>query len=157
MNGGRTPPCPRCAGERLVRHTVSTGGIAHQCPRCHGTQMALAVLRDRSDERLVPRLWAEANTDPRRGLACPLCQRTSLALVADGVELDLCRPCQSLWFDADELERFPIRSARTRQKTTVDTTRCQPPMKRSEQRSSDDGSVIEDVVDSVLDILSHWD
>lgn len=152
MTGRSTPLCPRCGNEPLVRHTVATGGIAHRCPRCHGTHMSLAVLRGRSGDTLVPRLWAEVGAHPRPGLACPLCRRTSAALMADGVELDLCRPCQSLWFDVNELERFPTRGAPTRRETVVDTTRRQPPTRKADP-DDDEDSVAKEVVDVVFDIL----
>lgn len=157
MSRNPLPQCPRCGDEPLVRHTVATGGIAHQCTKCHGTQMLLSVMRGRSGDTLVPRLWAEAGAHPRPGIACPLCRRSSFALMADGVELDLCRPCQSLWFDADELERFPIRGAPTRQQIVVDTTKRQPPNRRTEPTAENEGSVVDEVVDAVFDILTNWD
>lgn len=76
--------------------------------------------------------------------------------MADGVELDLCRPCQSLWFDADELERFPIRGEPTRQKTVVDTNKRQPPVRRSDSNTTDDDSVVGDVAQVVFDLLTNW-
>lgn len=74
-----------------------------------------------------------------------------------GVELDLCRPCQSLWFDADELDRFPLRGAPTRQEIAVDTTKRQPQTRRTDPGTEDEGSVAGEVVDAVLDILTNWD
>lgn len=76
--------------------------------------------------------------------------------MADGVELDLCRPCQSLWFDADELERFPVRGAPTRQKSVVDTTKRQAQSTRKDQDTSDEGSVAGDVIDVVFQALTSW-
>ena len=157
MTSRSTPLCPRCGSEPLVRHAVATGGIAHQCPRCHGTQRSLAVLRGRSGDALLPRLWAEANAHPRPGVACPLCRRSAIALMAEGMELDLCRPCQSLWFDADELERLPIRGAPTRRETVVDTTKRQSPSRRTGRDDDDEDSVMKDVVDAVFDVLTDWD
>ncbi|HEX3132947.1 MAG TPA: zf-TFIIB domain-containing protein [Planctomycetota bacterium] len=77
--------------------------------------MPLGVLSDRSDQNLVPRLWAAADAYPRPGIACAFCWQPSLSLVAHEVELDLCRSCRSLWFDAHELERLPIRGALNQQ------------------------------------------
>jgi Zn-finger nucleic acid-binding protein len=151
-----TPLCPRCGTERLVRHILATGGIVHQCPRCHGTQMSLAVLRGRNDDTLAPRLWAEVGTNPRPGIACPLCRRSSSALMTDGVELDLCRPCQSLWFDADELERFPVHGAPTRSKSVVDTSKQPATTRRSDPDTEDEGSVVVEVVDVLFQVLTSW-
>jgi Zn-finger nucleic acid-binding protein len=118
--------------------------------------MSLAVLRGRCDDTLVPRLWAEVGANPRPGIACPLCRRSSSALMADGVELDLCRPCQSLWFDADELERFPVRGAPTRSKSVVDTSKRQASTKRGDPATGDEGSVVVDVVDVLFQVLTSW-
>jgi Zn-finger nucleic acid-binding protein len=119
--------------------------------------MALAVLRGRSGDALVPRLWSEVGAHPRPGIACPLCRRSSSALMAHGVELDLCRPCQSLWFDADELDRFPVRGEATRLKTVVDTRKRQLSTARHDPDIGNDDSVVGDVVDAVFDILTNWD
>lgn len=118
--------------------------------------MSLAVLRGRSDDTLAARLWAEVGANPRPGIACPLCRRSSSALMADGVELDLCRPCQSLWFDADELERFPVHGALTRPKSAVDTTKRQAPTRRNDPDTEDEGSVVGDVVDVLFQVLTSW-
>jgi Zn-finger nucleic acid-binding protein len=119
--------------------------------------MLLSVVRSRSGDVLVPRLWSEAGANPRPGIACPLCRRSSFALVTHGVELDLCRACQSLWFDADKLHHFPIRGAPTRQQIVVDTTKHQPPNRRTDPTTEDEGSVVGEVVDAVFDILTNWD
>ena len=162
MNRNRLAQCPRCGDVPLVRHTVATGGLAHQCPKCHGTQMLLSVLRSRCGDALAPRLWAETGANPRPGIACPLCRRSSFALVADGVELDLCRSCQSLWFDADELERFPLRGAPTQREAIVDTTKYQPRMYPAEPDTTDpdttdEGSLFDDIVEIISDILTDLD
>jgi Zn-finger nucleic acid-binding protein len=44
-------------------------------------------------------------------LRCPDCALAMNVVPTEGPEIDLCRGCQLLWFDAGELEEMPHRSA----------------------------------------------
>ena len=113
--------------------------------------MSLAVLRRRS-ETLVPQLWAEVGSNPPSGIACPLCKRSSSALTMAGVELDLCRSCQSLWFDADELELLPVRGNPKCPKTVGDTNS----FTRIDPDTEDEGYAVIAVVDVLFQVLTNW-
>jgi Zn-finger nucleic acid-binding protein len=114
--------------------------------------MSLALLRGRGDETLVPRLWTEATAHPRPGIACALCRRSSVAVVIGQVELDLCRPCQSWWFDAAELSQFPHPPMPTK-KSSADPRSAH---KRTSSETTDEGSVVVDVIDGLFQILTSW-
>jgi Zn-finger nucleic acid-binding protein len=97
--------CPRCACD-LTQHHL-TGGVCAVCPSCRGRTVALALIRKHAQPGLASRLWLDARSTPPAGaaLACPSC-RLGMAKcdLCPGVELDLCRQCQSLWFDGGEFD-----------------------------------------------------
>jgi membrane associated rhomboid family serine protease/Zn-finger nucleic acid-binding protein len=75
----------------------------------------MGVLRRTTDKHWVTELWAAARTDAQTG-ACPSCRRPMVASSAGGVDLELCKGCQMVWFDAGEADRapsLPQRGART--------------------------------------------
>jgi hypothetical protein len=73
--------------------------------------MALALIRAYGDGSLLSRLWSEALATPRAGITCPSCRKSmNLVLLEHRIELDLCRHCQSLWFDPEEFDHLPPRT-----------------------------------------------
>jgi membrane associated rhomboid family serine protease/Zn-finger nucleic acid-binding protein len=107
-------PCPRCSVP-VTTHTV-TGAVYFICPKCEGRMGNLALLRRTLEPDVVNRLWRKVcdahPTDHHGILRCPSCRgRMHPAGVpcADGaeVQLDVCRVCQIVWFDAGEIERLP--------------------------------------------------
>ncbi len=44
-------------------------------------------------------------------LRCPDCARTMFCVPTEGPEIDVCRGCQLMWFDAGELDEMPHWSA----------------------------------------------
>lgn len=102
--------CPRC-GKPLNLETHAHGGL-WRCPQCSGVAANLAVLRRQLEEEVVRDFWrkaGQASMPSRRH--CPSCSRTLREFVAtheqQSLRLDLCRPCQLMWFDRGELEVFP--------------------------------------------------
>ena len=104
--------CPRCGRELHRNHR--NAATAYRCPAGCGCFMTLAALRTAgAPGQLTAELWRNArigNTIP--GLPCPNCRRTMQQLkLGDGnvtFDLDLCTGCQSLWFDAGELEHLGL-------------------------------------------------
>ncbi|GMV39398.1 MAG: hypothetical protein AMXMBFR64_11140 [Myxococcales bacterium] len=70
--------------------------------------MPLAALRRSADPHRVAALWRDAQGSPQTGAPCPTCARPmSLVALADTpLWLDVCRPCQHVWFDGGEVERL---------------------------------------------------
>jgi Zn-finger nucleic acid-binding protein len=102
--------CPRC-GKPLHLEKHLHGGL-WRCPKCSGVAANLAVLRRHLEEEVARDFWRRAGQasvpSTRR---CPSCSRTLREFVAtheqQSLRLDLCRPCQLMWFDPGELEAFP--------------------------------------------------
>ena len=103
--------CPGCGG--AVQSRPSGHGIVYACANCKGRSMGLTVLRNAgADRELLKQLWLDAQKpDIPRVRNCPTCGRTmALAHVSVGTEtipLDVCRLCQSVWFDPSEYEAIP--------------------------------------------------
>lgn len=105
--------CPHCRN-RLVR-TKTSAGVCFVCPTCQGRAVGLAVLRKLKGRRELKELWQRV---PRKegspGVGCPICRRSTLEVPAPveagHARLDVCRSCQFIWFDPQELEQLPARS-----------------------------------------------
>ncbi|MCX5676106.1 MAG: rhomboid family intramembrane serine protease [Planctomycetota bacterium] len=103
--------CPRCAAPLDERLTEV--GIAYICPKCQGRMVGMPVLRNAgASEGFLRSLWSAArHEDAPRRLKCPHCLRPMSQVAAqarDGeLEVDICCPCNAVWFDRKELDRVP--------------------------------------------------
>lgn len=103
--------CPACEAP-LQRVSVNSRFAAWACSLCHGVLLSTAALRGAS-ERKYGAIWGasyrEHFTSPRR---CPVCTRAFRTFAGQGgdrpVQLEACRDCLVLWFDAEELEAFGL-------------------------------------------------
>ena len=102
--------CPTC--RTSLSGTKIAAGILWTCQTCSGAVVNSAVLRKYLKNETVNELWHTAmkqSTPSRR--ACPSCKRALrvFATSRDGrrINLDLCKACQLMWFDKNELEAFP--------------------------------------------------
>ncbi len=109
------PECAVCHGP-LTRQTTEHG-IVYACPRCRGRAVSLSVLRKAGAGRgFLPNLWQKARDESAPLVRpCPHCTSRIPQVTADvggeSIQLDVCRRCLSVWFDASEyeplLETFP--------------------------------------------------
>ncbi len=87
-------------------------GSLWKCEACSGVAANLAVLRKYLKDDTVRKLWLEAvNGSKPSQRKCPCCVQMlkEFTVSRDNrrIHLDLCRTCQLIWFDKDELEAFP--------------------------------------------------
>jgi Zn-finger nucleic acid-binding protein len=80
---------------------------------CSGAAANVAVLREYLKDDTVKRLWLEAvtaSTPSNRKCPCCVNMLKEFTVSRDNrqIHLDLCRTCQLMWFDKNELEAFPI-------------------------------------------------
>ena len=83
-----------------------------KCEVCSGVAANLAVLRKYLQDDTVRRLWLEAITaSTLSNRKCPSCSQMlkEFTVSRDNhrIHLDLCRTCQLIWFDKNEIEAFP--------------------------------------------------
>jgi Zn-finger nucleic acid-binding protein len=99
--------CPRCAAD--LAPEAHGGARFDRCPKCRGVAVTVALLRRFADAKRVRDLWL--NLAVGHGDApCPSCARPLLSTPVDcggrTIAIDVCKPCQMLWFDADDLAAF---------------------------------------------------
>ena len=101
--------CPRCAGETLSHQELGGRRQLH-CARCGGVAATVAILRQTTSKEAFRTFWSAAMAGGIEvALPCPCCNATmGHVMVPEGdghIELDRCKACQIVWFDADERER----------------------------------------------------
>ncbi len=102
--------CPHCR-QPLVR-TDRPPYLVWTCCLCGGCAATLAVLRKGIRHDALQRAWQRTIGHGRTALLlCPDCAQLMNRVPTEGPEIDLCRQCQLVWFDAGELEAMPQRSA----------------------------------------------
>jgi Zn-finger nucleic acid-binding protein len=102
--------CPAC--QVPLSRAVTPEGALWRCETCSGLAANLAVVRRHLSAEAVREFWLKATTESTpSSRKCPSCaQRLSefTECVNDRrIRLDLCRSCQLMWFDKNELEAFP--------------------------------------------------
>ena len=102
--------CPKC--KTSLSPTRVAEGLLWKCETCSGVAANMAVLRKYLKSDAVKELWrtavVESTPSDRR---CPSCGQTLREFAASRdkrrISLDLCKTCQMMWFDKNELEAFP--------------------------------------------------
>lgn len=100
--------CPVCSGHlHTVRHRE---GVYYACNHCGGRAATVPQIRRMAGDALAAQVLRLMNRAPDgQGPPCPFCHRTmrQFRLTHPSLELDTCRPCLVVWFDAGELESLP--------------------------------------------------
>jgi len=102
--------CPKC--KVMLSPTGIAEGLLWKCQLCSGIAANMAVLRKYLKDDTVKKLWLEAITaSTPSNRKCPSCvqmlREFTVGRDNHRVHLDLCRTCQLIWFDKDELDAFP--------------------------------------------------
>ena len=96
----------------MLSPTGIAEGLLWKCQLCSGVAANMAVLRRHLKDDTVKRLWLEAITaSAPSSRKCPGCANMLMEFSVNKddhlVHLDLCKTCQLIWFDKDELDAFP--------------------------------------------------
>lgn len=102
--------CPKCKSS--LNPTRVADGLLWKCETCSGAAVNMAVLRKYLKSDAVKELWrtavVEGTPSDRR---CPSCGHALREFEAGRdnrrISLNLCKTCQLMWFDKNELEAFP--------------------------------------------------
>jgi membrane associated rhomboid family serine protease/Zn-finger nucleic acid-binding protein len=101
--------CPNCK-LALSRQKVDQG-VFWTCPNCGGRAVTVPLLQKLLQKTFVQQLWASVRDGPGRvGRLCPACQKPMIEVRSAGPQADLlevCRPCEFVWFDPQEYEESP--------------------------------------------------
>ena len=110
-----TPICARC-GSALTR-SQQDDLDAWVCPTGHGLAVSLSDADAVAQPDELARLWERGRSAAAGIRCCPLCEAAMAVVSLDvddddpptrAVKLDLCEPCQVLWFDGTELAGLPV-------------------------------------------------
>jgi Zn-finger nucleic acid-binding protein len=87
-------------------------GLMWKCEVCSGMAANVSVLRNYLKGDTVKKLWLKAitaSTPSNRKCPCCVNMMNEFTVSRDNrqIHLDLCRTCQLMWFDKNELEAFP--------------------------------------------------
>jgi len=84
-------------------------GYVYLCSACRGRAVPIAQIRKTASDSFMRALRHKAARTQQKPRPCPLCDRTmaELDFGAKGqvVTLDVCWPCEVIWFDTAEYER----------------------------------------------------
>ena len=102
--------CPTCRTSLNAMRVPA--GLLWTCRTCAGTAVNSAVLRRYLKNETVNELWRTAMTQSTPSQrACPSCRQALRVFAASRderrISLDLCKACQLMWFDTNELDAFP--------------------------------------------------
>jgi membrane associated rhomboid family serine protease/Zn-finger nucleic acid-binding protein len=102
--------CPRC--NQALFCLEEPGGVSWECQVCGGKAMGLGLLRKTIGEKQTAQIWAKQFTDAEKeGCTCPVCLRKMKEITVEmpkgSLALDVCQPCNFVWFDAGECEFIP--------------------------------------------------
>jgi Zn-finger nucleic acid-binding protein len=101
--------CPTCH-EPINRHSQPPF-LLWRCHRCEGCAVTIAMLRRGIRNDLLQKAWDRTvGREQKRNRRCPGCSTFMYLVPTVGPEIDLCRSCQMIWFDAGELNKMPERS-----------------------------------------------
>ncbi len=105
--------CPRCLIP--LKENKMAQGIFWSCGNCGGRAVTVELLRRTFTPESINPLWLHAiRGEGLSSVGCPLCRRQMLQVaLADGanVNVDVCRSCHFVWFDAHEVESLAPKSA----------------------------------------------
>lgn len=104
--------CPRCSIP--LRGGDHDLGIAWRCRACGGQSLNFSQFRRMVPEHGANEIWLEAATRPvapKHPAKCPEClaamDAVPISFRGGSVELDICRRCQRLWLDRQEVSAVP--------------------------------------------------
>jgi Zn-finger nucleic acid-binding protein len=134
---------------------VTPEGAFWRCATCSGMAANIAVLRKSLGAETVRQFWLKATTESMPSIRkCPSCAQMLREFAADldaqRIHLDLCKGCQLMWFDRNELEAFP--------KAEKSSGRDAPwsfaiPTASFENQFEDEGGPADNYANFIMDIL----
>src|SRR6266571_2566447 len=102
------PACPICA--KPLDTIRQREGLFYHCAGCNGRALTVPQVRRLLGDRLAAKLLRLMKLGRRESeRACPFCAERMLVVSAQEppLELDACRPCSVVWFDAPTYEALP--------------------------------------------------
>jgi Zn-finger nucleic acid-binding protein len=108
------PVCPIC--NQALDLQRQREGLFYSCSKCGGRALTIPQVRRVAGDKMGARLLrALGNARLRTEHACPHCRTmmVRVSLANPSLEVDGCRPCTAIWFDAPTYELLPEGTAET--------------------------------------------
>ena len=113
------PTCPICTKPLIT--VRQREGVFYPCPACDGRAMTISQVRHVLGDRVATKiLRLIMSSRLRNERLCPFCSKPMIVVNTQEppLELDACRLCSVIWFDAPTYESLP--------QLTVETTNSIP-------------------------------
>lgn len=108
------PLCPICNHALDIERQRE--GVFYSCAKCGGRALTIPQVRRVAGDKMGTRLLRALGLARLRGEhACPFCRAkmVRVSLANPSLEVDGCRPCNAVWFDAPSYELLPEGTAET--------------------------------------------
>jgi Zn-finger nucleic acid-binding protein len=102
------PACPICRKE--LDTVPQRQGVFYRCSSCDGRALSIPQIRRVAGDHFAVRLLRMLKVRQERSAgSCPFCDQRLLALKVQepAMELAGCRPCNIVWFDAQNYQLVP--------------------------------------------------
>ncbi|HWC58256.1 MAG TPA: rhomboid family intramembrane serine protease [Verrucomicrobiae bacterium] len=139
------PLCPSCKVDLIT--VRQREGIYFACDQCGGRAVTVPQTRRTIGERLTQELLRKIrNTTSLCERTCPYCDKPMLQFYWQDppLQLEACKPCNLVWFDAQEFEALPehaiesVHEAQLRAAEALGTHRIEEMKKRDRAADSED-------------------
>jgi membrane associated rhomboid family serine protease/Zn-finger nucleic acid-binding protein len=91
-----------------LKDVRTSGGVFYSCGVCSGRAVTIELLRKRFTPESINPLWLHATRgEGRMGLPCPSCRQPMISVPLSEqaeINVDVCRHCHFIWFDAHEVD-----------------------------------------------------
>jgi len=102
------PACPACKKE--LDTVPQRQGVFYRCPTCNGRALSIPQIRRVAGDHFAIKLLRLLKMrNEQSSWPCPFCGKRllSLKLPEPPLELAGCRPCNTIWFDAQNYKLVP--------------------------------------------------
>jgi membrane associated rhomboid family serine protease/Zn-finger nucleic acid-binding protein len=103
--------CPRC--QIPLKEVRTSRGVFWKCGNCDGRAITVELLRRTFTDASINPLWLHAiRGEGRADVPCPMCKRPMLEVALSdqaAINVDVCRSCHFVWFDAREMDTLSPR------------------------------------------------
>jgi Zn-finger nucleic acid-binding protein len=133
------PTCPIC--QTSLKSVPQRTGVYHHCVNCDGRALTISQLRRISGDRFSTRMLRLIPLSRKRSShACPFCTQPMwlIELPEPKLELDACRACNLVWFDAPSYETLPEGAAETLHAITAEATEILAIQRLKEQKQREE-------------------
>jgi Zn-finger nucleic acid-binding protein len=125
--------CPICA--KLLHTVRQREGLFYHCASCNGRALTIPQVRRVLGDRLAGKLLRLMKLSRRESeRACPFCAERMLVVSTQEppLELDACRLCSVVWFDAPTYEALPEGTVETTASLALQATEIVAEMRLKE-------------------------